>query len=892
MKPSSFDPVATPLRTRAPRASHRAYRDRTGRLHYGMDADAKDCGSWLTRCRQWLLRCESLRPDEPAFLLLSLITFDAIATPADLDAAWDAVPRIYRDGETVCLEWCSADGRQDRRVLSAVTVLSWSAQASHETRLATVIDTVMSRVRFGIDPSLQRLPTEVPSSFDQLLDWVRHALLTALSGDLFAHVSGVDPLTAVPRSCLARRRRQLALRMDEAAVDVLPEHADSTMVLMDAMQRGDSEGGAQLIEQIREACRPNPDEPNVVAQRRRMLTDLHVLAAPAAAANQWAAVLLLLWAVDLVRRGTRRKRPLSPYTIEPYIHLALGRLWNALRGLRADELDQLDLWRVYEQILADPGIEPSQRGKAAAALTAFHEFAETVLDVPRLAHALDADMPVLAPRANVVWPHELHWMLDRLADTSPDDRLVRQLEVVVALLMGACVRIQDAWHVHVFGVQIFDEEVVVAIDPLRSAGSGKSACARRQVEIHDPRCRALLSRWHERRLAEGALPRDLLFGDPGEPRRAWRAGATELLLNRWLKAATGDAEIGTHALRHSFATIARAAMVDGDQRKLDRMSTQAGHAATRTTLTNYVHLFELPLRRQLDQAIHALRMTEAQACRLSATRPGWIRKRRQRSASDPVRVAWAAIEERAARVDIPDVASELVFQSPRAPETAKSPAWSFELVLQCLADLAQDRSADQVRLRRGISIEQWHSIDAAVRSWREAQRGGSPYLAENVADNHLPFGEGFARINHEKWRPLLATLRQTTHPDKVRPVCDAWRHLLRGRYLSLAGVATALPLLQWLADSGVRPEQLVVLHQTAHEDSALDAALEAIEAVVGGLPCVHAERPRRGRPPVYLTLRCARVIGNKPSNAGLSMTGLHALLFSAWVWVEVFGDRP
>src|SRR5438045_8939701 len=104
-----------------------------------------------------------------------------------------------------------------------------------------------------------------------------------------------------------------------------------------------------------------------------------------------------------------------------------------------------------------------------------------------------------------------------------------------------------------FGVEIFDGVLIVSIDPLPSAGTGKSASARRQVEIRDDRCRGLLSAWHERRLAEGALSRDLLFGDPENPRMTWRAGTMAFLLNRLLKFVTGGPDVGTHSFRHGAA---------------------------------------------------------------------------------------------------------------------------------------------------------------------------------------------------------------------------------------------------------------------------------------------------------------------------------------------------
>jgi len=852
-------------------ASHRVHPDRTGRRHYGLRVDAEDRGHWLTRCRLWLLRGESLERSQPEFLLLAMIVFDAIVTKTDLEAAWTGVPKVYRDGEAACLEWCSADGRLDRRILSAVTVLSWSAQARRELQIEKVVVSLMETMRRGIDPSLHRDPSQIPSSFHELLDWVRHALLMQLSGDMFAHVSATDPLTAVPRSCLARRRRRLALRLDDT-LEALDDDEDGAMTLMDALYQAGSDENAASVELLCKACRSDPDEPSVGAQRRRMLADLQALAPRCANAGHWSSVLLL-WAIDLVRVGTRRKRPLSPRTIEPYVQLVALRLWRALRTEPFEEHAQIDWQQIYQCILDDPGIEPSQRGKAAAALTAFHEFAEQALDAPRLGRALDAEMPVLAPRANVVWPHELHWVLDRLAETSPNDRLIRQIEAVVALLTGACLRIADVWHVHMFGVEVFDDVVIIAIDPLPGAGTGKSPSARRPVEVRDDRCRWLLARWHERRIAEGALPRDLLFGDPADPRRPGRAGAVAFLLNRALKAVTGDPDVGTHTLRHASATFARESLAGTDPRAMDRASALAGHASTRTTLVHYVHLFEPVLRQQIDRSLGSLRLTEAQACSLSGTRPGWLRKRWQRTAAERNGVTWGVLDAMAARVDMPDVADGFAFEPPRMALANDSSDWSFELILRCLCDLADGRTPAQVRLRRGLTSARWQSVETVVRSWHRTAVPG------------LPWQHCFRRVGQPKWQALLRELRRSAHPDALRPVCDAWRCVLHGDYLSMADMAAALPLLRWLAACGIRPAQLVVSYQADRGEDALDAAIRSVEVIFGGRPCIRPERLRRGRPPLYLMLRSDDE--REPSNAALSVAGLHALLFCTWVWIQL-----
>ena len=870
--------------------SHRVYRDRTDRQHFGLSRDAEDRCAWLQQCRLWLLGADVLQPSEPAFLLCSLIVLDAIPKAQDVEAAWGALPNAYRDANEICLDWHASGGGQSRRILSAVTGLSWSAQLRRSSPLSAAIKVLVERLQQGSRPLLRYdHSAKLTSLFEEFLDSVRHALLTTLSGDLFAHVIGTDLLTALPRSALARRRRQLALCHEESG-DALADDADSTMQLMDRLHQSMHAGNTQLIDQISAACRPDSCEPNPTAQRRRMLADLQALTANSPDAGYWGS-LLLLWAVDLVRLGTRRTRPLSPNTISPYIQLTIVLLWRELRSHSPEELAPEDWQRMYEAILRDPEIETSQRGKAAAALTSFHEYAETLLDIPRLSRALDTDVPVLPPRANIVWPHETAWILDRLEETPSHDRLARQVEAALALLAGACLRVQDIWHIHMFGIEPSELLVMVAIDPLPSAGTGKTLAARRQIEVREPRLCNLLRRWHERRALEGALPRDLLFADPSKPRMAWRAGATEYLLNTWLTAATGDASIGTHVLRHSQASLARAAMSDADQRQWDQVSARAGHEVTRTTSVHYTHLFEAELRRQLDLSIHEIALTEAQLCRLSATRPGWIRKRWQRSGTDHVTIAWSALDEVSTRVDVPDVTAGYEFGPPSIPGLKVTSAWTYSKVLACLSDWAEGRTPTQARLRQGVSGEQWHALETAARSWNNRRARWPRDLAGDARKDDLPWRESFSRVRQPKWNSLLQAL-QMMEPAELRMVCTAWRNMLQGEYLSLAHTAAAIPLLRWISTLGVLPSQLVVAHQTASSDEVLGDALAAIEVLFGAGPCIRTESPRRGRPLVYLMLRAASDTQSAPSNAGLSIAGLHALMFAGWVWLGLSGDAP
>jgi hypothetical protein len=60
-----------------------------------------------------------------------------------------------------------------------------------------------------------------------------------------------------------------------------------------------------------------------------------------------------------------------------------------------------------------------------------------------------------------------------------------------------------------------------------------------------------------------------------------------------------------------------------------------------------------------------------------------------------------------------------------------------------------------------------------------------------------------------------------------------------------------------------------------------------VELVFGAAPTIRREGIRAGRPSVYLMLRAFDEPSNAGANAATSVLGLHARLFSAWVWLRM-----
>ena len=163
----------------------------------------------------------------------------------------------------------------------------------------------------------------------------------------------------------------------------------------------------------------------------------------------------------------------------------------------------------------------------------------------------------------------------------------------------------------------------------------------------------------------------------------------------------------------------------------------------------------------------------------------------------------------------------------------------------------------------------------------------SSVAAEGHVDG-LPWRRCFRRVGQDKWRFVLQALVRMTRPDDLRTACLAWHTMLHRDYLSLANMAAALPFLRWLAACGIRSTQLVVSTQFGRDEPQLDAVVETIEGLFGGRPCLRAESARRGRPMLYLMVSSHE--RHEPGNAALSVAGLHALMFSAWVWTRLCED--
>ena len=861
------------------------HRDRAERTHFGLTWRSGVSHLTADILIDMLVAQAPLEACEPGYLMLALIFEGVVADIDALRAAWLALGSTYRVGRQACLDWLDGEGRQQRRMLSAITVLSVHKQkrsSLFDTAATQLLESIKSRYRFAPD-------------LDTLLAIARVRLATALPGDLMAHVIGDHPLTAVPRSCMARLSARKALasgsRPDPVG-NALPDKvrariADAMFATDSAKDAGDAR---RLVRAITQACHADSSEANAVMDRRRMLRELEELAPECELAGGWPCALWS-WAVDLVVRGTGRTQPLSPHTIDPYTSLTLEPLLHALCDVHVDTAEILDWPALYAGIVESPQVALTQRGKIAAALSAWHEFLVDSCGVAPLSRSLDPTEQALIPRANVVWPHEQAWILHHLAENAERGRFDAQLAAVAAIAMSTAIRTEDIWHIHMFGVFPSDGALTLHVDPLPFAGTGKSRNARRSIEVADQQHRETLLDWHARRRAEGAVDDDLLFGEPSQGHRPYRRGSTLGTLNAWLKRVTGDAGLSMHTLRHSNLSFLRTTLTSGEQRQLDEASARAGHGSTQMSLDHYAHLYERTLRGALDELLASRPLNERQACAMSGLKLGCLRQRQHRNRQgdkDGVTIAWDAINAAAFAIEMVDASDGIAMQSP-VPIVSEDLATAVtpSHLLNWLQDLARDVPKEVVAMRHDVNTEHWRRLRSGVLAWhRQAGRRMSRLEAWTSFTQMIPFRAGFDDLNQDKYVPLVNALRRTVEAGAVASTLDCWIEQLKGDYIRLDLADSVRDLLVWMRRAGIMGQQIVVCHDPGHEPDALDAAAVAEEIFLK--PAVlRSMRARSGRPPVYLMLRSVESSSRPCANAALSILGLNALRFTAWLWLRL-----
>lgn len=868
-------------------------RDGVGRAHFRQIPETSPRAARFADAQIKVLRGQVVLNDPLANAALWLVLVDGVCTRADLASALMSLPEIYRWKGHVCLEWLRHDGRQDRRFLSPLT-------ANNLQKLMPVVARHDALRAIGV--AAAKL---YPGREDSIATWLGDAqawVLDVLPGALSAHALGTNPMTALPHEALVRGSTCNAI----SPGNIKEESPDGAVALgqaFDVYFNGTARvGSAWLVDQVVVICRRKP---NLLesADRKRMLEECLTLSYRARDADPLSA-LILAWIVDLIESGNVREDLLVPASIDKYVRLAAPLLRIHFGAKDPGEMDANALDVVYQTILNSTS--DGQKRTAATALSSWHAFLVQWLDAPPLAKSLCKDLPVSLPRANLIWGHEFATLEKWLEDAKLDERLTWQLRVSFTIAKNARIRAAELFCLRLRSLTKHDDGLEIEVCPMPRDGSLKTPAARRRLNINNTDSQLLLLAWRARREKEGALGDDLLFGDPHHSEQVYQLGKLYVILNLLLKSVTGDVGVSLHTLSHTWISNAvhdcLLGPVDQDINPLDEIAVAAGHRSVQTSLSHYSHRFEYPLRRLLDAGLSRLRLTSAEAEKLSCVGADALRWRTHARKESRQKIYWDAIHNRNASSEIPDVSFAIPTIKPQPPRVlAATPVLRFTLILNALRDLISGKDQAVVAARCARD-ESWVRLLATetVELLRGLNKVACPSLPRRMSTAEVfhvlkslhktqKSGIDFDRAGQAKFRPMIIFLESMSLDDLNLAALNAWQRSFQGHHISFDNADDAGHLFRLLHAANIPSNQLAI--SIAADDPAnpegtalqMEAELAAHFTRRFGLPpLVEWKSKRRGRPPSFLIWSSIPLMQDaSPIGAATSVTGFNAIMLSA-----------
>lgn len=867
--------------------------DAIGRVHFRSSGLTSYAATRFAKIRQAYLKGQLAAPSPAVNAALSLIFFDGIATEADLTQALTNLDRLYRWDGHVCLDWIDPTGRQNRRHLCPLTQTVLALPQAPVGEVGTTLQLLDAFLRDLIGG------TKKSYSLELLLLDAQAWLYEHLPPPLFAHCTGKVPITGLSRSTLARQESSLALSpvAKQEDEDSNPRAFASAIGNYFASRANDH--GTWVINELVICCRrkralSNSDD------KRRMLKECEALASRGVEIPPTGG-LLLAWVIDLLESGTRSKTRLKAITPAKYVGIAATRLWSAFRGKCIEEMAPAEFLGIYQSMME--GLSSSQKRTLASALSSWHFFLGCWFDVPPLYRSLHQWVPPSAPKANLVWAHEMETIRAWLAVPMPDARHHSQLLVAFEIASRVRIRAAELLNLRLQNIHCAQGTVTIEIATKAVDGGVKTLAAFRRGDAHSAECVALLEEWCQRRKREGAYPGDYLFGDPHRPDRKYAPGELYAALNRLLKAATGDPTIALHALSHTRISMDwREAAFEKhtvDINPFERLAVDAGHASPTTGFACYFHLYEDWLSSCLSREIQKHFGTWSCIGARVAKAPDAYRQARSRSRRrDPTLTAEAfaarLIAEASPVLLLPRASDGIALcktTSPIAPALPKPLALSA--VLDTLHDIAFGHSAEAIALRSDRSLEEIGelgrvAIDVLQRIGEADRRKALPLNHRTVLELQACLQSGtqeriqFQRLGQAKVAHIYNVIASGQHPEIVTQGIDAWERCYQHGYVSLDPVGAAFPFVTLLSAADF-PPYLMCIRGTVALERTLMTAFRANRT---GTPRWESVQGRPGRPKAYLTLasHSQEQSGSRPiGNAALGMGGVHALMFAAAV---------
>jgi integrase len=870
------------------------------------------------RLRDFIQEVLTANADRTGLLAARLVAIDAVPV-MELTQIEEQACVPYQVDEHVALQWSPKNSKRiERRYLSRLSLQAWpSAALSGSTQTAVPAHGLKDDLQAFLKESAIHRSTKNRSEqfeLDCLCWW--HEILPP---SLFAHISGLTVLSALPRSAWGRLESGLVPAATEQAREADADVGATGELIDAALQSSGDDKGTHLL-QLALDCISEKHSPIDGVNKRAWAQRMLDLQNRALAAGPCTA-LLIAWVADLCENGTIQQSNPADTTIGLYTRRALlplhGALAQMLRNLPNHDWSPTNLALVYEGLIASQSV--GNRGTMQSGLACFHDFLVRHFDIEPLPRPLRSDAPEVVPHAQVVWPHEVNRTIEWSA-LHPDRQLAGAAELIIAIASEAPVRSQELFRVRIRSVRLTTDSrgLHAEIEIARDARSGrlKTLSSQRRLTLRNPSTLERLQAWISLRQQQGATADAYLFGDPNRTVNRYRPGATIAFVHRLLKATTGDPHVRLHSLRHTAITNAMAEIWRSssctDINPIEVLAAHAGHATPVTTLATYSHCPEAGMRLWLDLGMaEQIKLNHREVATIFNLKPDAVRARASRQRLTVTELGWLLIGALKVPTHFERAQDMFIWESAGPPEVEPRVQGEvgFDVVLAIVRNrLIHDLPLATLAQRHGLpvsSLERWEANLAQYAVQRAhtihpRKFGAQPDNMPNVQTAIVMLDIDLPRLRQPKFQPLIDGLSKGQDERLMQEAITSWERCQRGVHISIEDGHQALDLLRLLRACGVDGRALRLCFQSpagqidGEQRLMRQLAADAFEAAYGIQPR-SKDMPYSGaRPAAYLQWDSSTAPGQEAGASGGSVAGLNAamLVLKAHLMFKRWGALP
>ena len=815
----------------------------------------KDVYKRQARFTKFIHECLSLASDEPGCLAVRMIGLDGIK-PSSLEAirTQESIPYSYEEG--IAIEWL-ANGpvRTERRLLSSITLMAWPSRTTvimgpcvspfipiGDTQLADLTDFLTKCESYKrSDSPLYELECDA-------MCWWNEALPPVL----FSHCAELMVLSALTRQTVARFERKLAIAPEPGSSPIPEQNCTASDLIDGALISNGPDTSTAVIKTVLDILEETVSEVDGLNKRHWTL-EIQKLANRAINAGPRTSILLA-WVADMCESGTISESNPADSTVRAYIRRALLPLHGVLVNL-PDDMEQKDWHAVamrerYVQLVATQS--SGNQSTMRAALSNFHHFLVNWFDVDPLTAPLHGPDASASVRAQAIHKHELDLAMEWAAEHGDID-MGLGAQLILGLAYQAPARAQELTRIRICNVLSGrdGDGAYLEAEIARHAASGrlKTPSSQRRIIIRSTQVIGLLKQWVERRRSQGATHDAFLFGDPSDDALRYRPAATLALINRLLKASTGDNTVSIHTLRHTvisnLTSDVLATTTELDINRIETIAAQAGHASGLTTLRVYTHKYERALRAWLDLSlVDRIEVKSDVVAGLLNMKSTTLRKMASRASLDVNCFSWRLLLQAPKGLYTQPASIPFQWLEPACPIFSAAPArhLTVSVMIAVLAEALKGTYSSTLAHRYLLEEQALEkSFSKLIEDCGKHASWIFPRKAAPKADTSLSLatsltslGIDFDRHQQDKYRSLASALDGNIDDSVLSRGLQSWERCYRGNYLSLENPIEALGMFTLLQQGGVDPTALRMCIQSASIDKS---QLEFDEAQISASAC-------------------------------------------------------